>query len=324
MTDAAANLSCAAGAVHLTLDEIKRRGPLWPSAWVAIGNFDGLHVGHQRILRTAVAQSSGGAVPIALTFSPHPRAVVGSGAPPALMTLEARVAFMRALGVACTVVLRFDVAVARLSAAGFVRAVLVDGLAARGVVVGYNFRFGHRAQGNPELLKQLGEQHGFAVHVVDAIRSDGDVVSSSLVRRRLLSGDVEGAARLLGRAFRLSGRVVAGDRRGRTLGFPTANIEPEANLLLPAEGVYRVRFCPAGAEPMAALAVISNRPTFTAGPVALEVHVLDYQGDLYGQRVDVDFLDRVRGIVRFSSPEELRRQIEQDVAEARARFAAEG
>lgn len=314
----------AAGTLHVTLDELRERGPLFHATWVAIGNFDGLHVGHQRILKTAVAQAAGGAAPVALTFHPHPRAVVGSGAPPALMTFAARSACIRAFGVQCTVCLRFDADLARLPATDFVQAVLVKGLAARGVVVGENFRFGHRAQGTPQLLRELGHRLGFAVTVVEPVRCGGDIVSSSLVRRRLLEGDVEAAARLLDRPFRLSGRVVRGDGRGRTLGFPTANVLPDPELLLPGEGVYRVRFWRDGMEALPALAVISSRPTFTAGPVALEVHILDFSGDLYGEAVEVEFLDRVRGIVRFRSAEELRRQIQQDVAAARARFAADG
>ncbi|HEY8416548.1 MAG TPA: bifunctional riboflavin kinase/FAD synthetase, partial [Limnochordales bacterium] len=295
--------------------------PLWPATWVAVGTFDGVHVGHQRILRQAVAEA-GGATPIALTFHPHPQAVVGGGAPPALTTLADRFACMEALGVRCTVCLRFDRVLAQLPAEEFVETVLVQGLAARGVVVGYNFRFGHRAQGSPELLEQLGQRHGFAVRVVAPVQVDGEVVSSSLVRRRLLAGQVEEAARLLGRPFRLPGRVVRGDGRGRQLGFPTANVAPDLELLVPGEGVYRARLKPQDGPALPAVAVISSRPTFAGGALALEVHVLDFNGDLYGQRVDVEFLDRLRGIVRFGSAAELRRQIEADVALARRRFAA--
>jgi len=310
------------GALHLTLEELRARGPLWPSTWVAVGNFDGVHIGHQRILRQAVTEANG-ATPIALTFHPHPQAVVGSGAPPALTTLAARFACIQSLGVRYTVCLRFDPVLARLAAEEFVETVLVQGLAARGVVVGYNFRFGHRAQGSPELLEQLGRREGFAVRVVPPVEVDGEVVSSSLVRRRLLAGQVEQAARLLGRPFRLPGRVVRGEGRGRQLGFPTANVAPDPELLLPGEGVYRARLTAGDGPALPAVAVISSRPTFAGGALALEVHILDFSGDLYGQRVTVEFLDRLRGIVRFASAAELRRQIEADVAVARQRFAAE-
>lgn len=311
-------------ALHITLEELRARAPLWEATWVAVGNFDGVHAGHQGILQRAVSEAGRGTIPIALTFHPHPQAVVGAGPPPALTTLEDRSAYIRTLGIQCTVCLRFDQDLARLPAEEFVRTVLVEGLAARGVVVGYNFRFGHRAQGTPELLTALGAQSGFAVQVVDAVRIDGEVVSSTLVRRRLLQGEVADAARLLGRPFRLAGRVVPGDGRGRQLGFPTANVAPAPELLLPGEGVYRVRFHRHEGPPLPAVAVISNRPTFAGGTVALEVHVLDFSGDLYGERVEVEFLDRIRGIVRFASALELRRQIEADVATARERFAAEG
>mgnify|MGYP001440983326 CR=1 FL=1 len=321
MTKHASHCPDAAELLHVTWHELGKRGPLWPATWVAIGNFDGLHVGHRRILATAVSQAAGTAAPVALTFHPHPRAVIGCGAPPALMTLRARSAGIRALGVQSTVCLHFDADLARVPADEFVKHVLVGGLGARGVVVGDNFRFGHRAQGTPDLLRVLGQQYGFAVAVVEPVRCGGDVVSSSLIRRRLLEGDVEAANGLLGRPFRLPGRVVRGDGRGRTIGFPTANVQPEPEMLLPGEGVYRVRLW-RGQEGLPAVAAISRRPTFVEGPVALEVHVLDFAGDLYGEAVEVEFLDRLRGIVPFGSAEELRRQIQQDVAMARARFAA--
>ncbi|HLT57446.1 MAG TPA: bifunctional riboflavin kinase/FAD synthetase [Limnochordales bacterium] len=321
MTQQSGPSPCDAGALHITLDELRARAPLWKATWVAVGNFDGVHTGHQRILRRAVAEAGGDAVAVALTFHPHPQAVVGSGPPPALTSVADRCAQIRALGIQCAVCLRFDRAVASLTPEEFVGQVLVDGFAARGVVVGYNFRFGHRAQGTPAQLQALGQVHGFLVRVEDAVRLDGEVVSSSLVRRRLREGDVEQAARLLGRPFRLAGRVVAGEGRGRELGFPTANVAPEPGMLLPGQGVYRVRLRAGDGPGLPAVASISSRPTFAGNDVALEVHVLDFAGDLYGQRVEVEFLDRLRGIVRFSSAQELCRQIERDVAEARTRFA---
>ncbi|MBO8141008.1 MAG: bifunctional riboflavin kinase/FAD synthetase [Firmicutes bacterium] len=310
--------------LRLTLSTLRARAPLFPLSSIAVGNFDGVHVGHRRILETAAKWGARcGAAVVALTFDPHPQAVVGRGSPPALGTLDERLAQLRSAGARTTVCLRFDEELARLPARAFAEEVLKAGLGAAHVAVGFNFRFGHRAEGTVDLLKQIGLGSGFAVHAVGPVRVDGQVVSSSLIRERLSAGDVEGAARLLGRPYRLSGLVRTGERRGRTLGFPTANVEPRPGLVVPGEGVYRVRFAAGSGPDMAAVAVIGTRPTFGGRTLSLEVHVLDFHGDLYGQPAEVAFLDRIRGVSRFRSADELRRQIELDVKEARRRFKAE-
>ena len=224
---------------HLTLDELRRRAPLWEPAAVAVGNFDGVHVGHARILRLAVEEAAAaGETPVALTFSPHPRAVVGGGPPPALSTVEHRARLMRKLGVARVVVLRFDRDVASLSPEAFVHDVLLEGLGARRIVVGEDFRFGRGAAGTPRLLEDEAGRRGAAVHVAPTVRApDGRVVSSSCIRRLLAEGDVEAAARLLGRPYAVVG--VPGGRGRSPDGEPALRVDPAPELLLPGAGEYR-------------------------------------------------------------------------------------
>lgn len=230
---------------RLTLDELLGRAPLFARSAVAVGNFDGVHKGHLRILRMAVERgAAAGETPVALTFHPHPRAVVGSGAPPALTAPEERERAMGAAGIAAVVTLRFDEAVAALEPERFVRDVLVGGLGARRVVVGENFRFGRGARGTVDLLRQVGEELGLAVHVVETVRDDrGRVVSSTLVRQLLAEGDVAQAAALLGRFYCVIGRMLDGDEQG---GGGAWRVQPSAGLLLPAPGKYDVLAGPPG------------------------------------------------------------------------------
>lgn len=323
-----------------SLEELRGASPLFQKSAVAIGNFDGVHKGHEHILRLAAMHASAsGAVAVALTFDPHPRAVVGDGAPPALATPVQRRALVKKLGIEAIVALRFDKTVADLSPEQFVEDVLVRSLGARHVIVGDNFRFGRRAQGTTQRLEELGQRFGYAVHVVSPVLSDGDVISSSLVRKQVSSGDVAAAARLLGRDYAVTGVVVRGEGRGQTLGFPTANIVPAAGLLLPGPGVYLARVVAtetpvsgvAGAgtgrehvfNSRPALAIVSDKPTFGFGKTVLEVHVLDYDGRLQGRELSVRFLDRLRDVIRFDSAAQLQTQMRSDVETARQRFQAD-
>lgn len=320
-----------------SLAQLQASSPLFQKAAVAIGNFDGVHEGHAHILRGAVKHAADSdAVAVALTFDPHPRAIVGEGAPPALATREQRRDLMRALGIEATVSLHFDKTVADLSPERFIEDVLVRGLGALHVIVGDNFRFGRRAQGTTKLLTDLGKRFGYTVHTAAAVRLDGQVISSSLVRKTVAFGDVAGAARLLGRNYVVTGIVVRGEGRGATLGFPTANVAPEEGLLLPGVGVYLARAmpdpAPAPGAPSAtpyepregrpALAVVSDKPTFGYGDNVLEVHVLDYEGKLVDRPLQVEFLDKLRDVIRFDSVAALQQQIQADVEIARQRFQA--
>lgn len=300
------------------LDELRQAGPLFGASSVAIGNFDGVHRGHAQVLAKAVERAQAlDATSVALTFEPHPRAVVGGGAPPLLAPAAKGRELMAAIGIKAAVALHFDHQVAHLAPDQFVRRVLVEGLAARHVVVGDNFRFGHRAAGTVRLLDRLGNDLGFTVETVPAVR-EGDVpISSSVIRRLVQEGDVLGAATLLGRDFEVEGIVVPGEGRGTSLGFATANVVPESGLLLPGPGVYAARV---GDEP--AVAIVGDKPTFGYGQTVLEVHILDYWGDLRGKQLQVRFLRRLRGVRKFDSACQLQKQMADDVRRVRRFFQA--
>jgi riboflavin kinase / FMN adenylyltransferase len=264
------------------------------------------------------------------TFEPHPRKVLRPHAAPKLLTtLEQKLELIGEAGVDVAVVERFDLEFARRSAVEFVRDVLYARLRPEEVYVGYDFRFGHDREGSMRTLTELGPHLGFAVTIVPEVTVGGRDVNSTRIRELLEAGQVEEARVLLGRPYRVRGRVVEGDRRGRTLGFPTVNLESE-NEVLPAQGVYAgrlrvLRGVPPDAEAeLPAVVNVGRRPTFKgdAAPVLAEAHVIDWSGDLYGERVELGFLHRLREERRFPDAEALRRQIEADRDAARRRLAA--
>lgn len=305
----------------------------WGRSVVAIGVFDGVHRGHQRIIERCVALAREMDVPsVAVTFDPHPDEVVKPGSHPPRLTSPARRAeLLAALGVDEVCVVPFTLEFSRRTPDEFVRTVLVDRLHAAGVVVGERFRFGHGAEGDFETLWTLGEKYDFVAEEVPLV-ANGEVISSTLIRDRLLAGDVEGAAAALGRPHRVEGVVVRGYRRGRQLGFPTANVESPPHTAIPADGVYAgwlqcvsVANIPAPYEGVrwpAAISVGTN-PTFEGVPRTVEAYALDHDDlDLYGVHVAVDFAARLRGNTRFDSVESLVAQIRRDVVEVRRITAA--
>jgi len=291
----------------------------WPPSAVTVGNFDGVHRGHQALVSAAVARArAAGGPSVVLTFDPHPARVLRPDrAPAALTTLAQKEELLAGLGVDRLAVLPFDAALARLSPEEFARAVLRDTLGARDVVVGESFRFGHRREGDARSLADLGSRLGFAVHPVPPVQDGGGPVSSSRVRLALGHGDVGAARALLGRPYFVDAGVVRGEGRGRTIGVPTANLAAE-NEILPAPGVY-AGYCrlPAG-ESWPAVVNLGRRPTFGGGELALEAHLLGFAGDLYGARVRLSFHERLRDEQRFPSKEALVARIRDDVARARA------
>jgi riboflavin kinase / FMN adenylyltransferase len=299
---------------------IERLSPLgWPSPAVTVGNFDGVHRGHQALVSAAVARArETGRQAAVLTFDPHPARVLHPGrAPAALTTLAQKEEILGDLGVDLLAVLPFDASVAGLSPEAFARTVLHETLGARDVVVGESFRFGHRREGDARGLLALGQRLGFSVHALPAVLERGSPVSSSRVRDELARGDVRAAWSLLGRPYFVDAAVVRGDGRGRAIGVPTANLEPE-NEILPARGVYAARCRIPGGRWQAAVVNLGHRPTFGGGPVTLEAHLVDFEGDLYGARVRLEFHERLRGEQRFHGASALVARIRQDVAEARA------
>jgi riboflavin kinase/FMN adenylyltransferase len=285
---------------------------------VALGVFDGVHLGHRAILGGAVARArAAGLRALACTFDPHPLEVLQpERAPTPIATLDERMALVAATGVDATVVIGFSREVAAIEPEAFVRQVLVERLRAREVVVGFNHRFGRGARGDARLLERLGAECGFATHVVAPMMVDDVTVSSSEVRTALGRGDVAAAARLLGRPYTVAGPVVRGAARGRSLGFPTANVAPERPVLVPA-GVYAARAEAAGRR-LGAVVNIGVRPTFGEKVLAVEAHLLDFTGDLYRARVVLHLVARLREERRFPSVGDLRSQIARDVDAARA------
>ena len=299
-----------------------------PAAAICPGNHDGVHRGHRALIaRARERATAAGLRVVGLTFDPHPATVVApESAPPALTTARRREELLLGAGADAVVVQRFDHDLARVPADRFVRDVLVGSLAARVVVVGANYRFGAKAAGDVAMLRALGAELGFDVETVPPVEHEGRPISSTRIRDDIASGAVPDAAAMLDRLHDVDGLVIEGDHRGRTLGFPTANLRCDP-VLLPADGVYAVlaRVLPddaAGArsdgarELVRGVANLGTRPTFAAGR-SVEVHLLDFDRDVYGQRVRVAFAERLRSELKFSGPDALRAQIELDVKKAR-------
>jgi riboflavin kinase/FMN adenylyltransferase len=289
---------------------------------LTIGNFDGVHRGHAALLAEARQQARRlGTAAVGLTFEPHPIALLRPDQLlPALTTLEDRAALMQARGADEVLILRTTPDLLALSAAAFFEEVIRKRLAARALVEGYNFGFGHNRGGNVETLAELGRAAGIPLTVLPPLLVDGKPVSTSRVRDLVLQGDVHGAAALLGRPYRLHGVVIVGQRRGRTIGFPTANLERIATVV-PGDGVYAVRAIVDGA-PWPAAANVGPNPTFGEDARKVEVHLIGFEGDLYGRALAVDFVERLRATRTFRSAAELVEQLRQDVEQAR-RIAGE-
>lgn len=274
---------------------------------VAVGTFDGVHLGHREVIAGADS---------VLTFDPHPVAVVAPQHTPRLLTTPERKAqLIASLGVQEMIVIGFDRAFAARSAQEFIDEVLVGALGAAVVSVGENFRFGSRAQGTPELLRADGR---FQTIVHPLLEIDGEIVSSSHIRGLLAAGELEAANRLLGTGFQVRGEVRHGDARGRELGFPTANLLPDERLVIPGHGVYACLASTEGLPPRPAAVSIGVRPTFETGRHELiEAYLLDFSGDLYGARLTLEFVARLRGERRFDDAGSLVSQMRQDVQRTR-------
>lgn len=289
---------------------------------VAIGNFDGVHRGHAHIFGET-RRLAGTDEAVVLTFDPHPAKVLAPAyAPPLITPLGRKLELIAACGIDVTVVQPFDLAFAGLEPDRFVDEVLVGALGARVVVVGYDFTYGRRRSGTLDTLRAAGLRHGFQVHVVPAQTVDGLVCSSTKVREFVLEGRLDGARLLLGRDFEVQGEVVHGDARGRTIGVPTANLKSEQELL-PRNGVYAGWAEVVGKPGRYGAAInVGTNPTFVRDmPVSVEVHLIDAELDLYGERLRVGFIERLRAEERFPSVDALVAQIRRDVDAARAIFA---
>lgn len=293
-----------------------------PSGWgrcvLTVGVFDGVHRGHQEIIGSAVRRGRAAGLPtLVMTFDPHPSEVVRPGSHPAVLTAPRYKADLVAgLGVDVLLALPFTLEFSRLGPDEFVHAVLVEQLHAAAVVVGENFRYGHRAAGDLTTLAESGRRFGFGTEGVPLLREGDTTISSTYVRSCVAAGDVAAAARALGREHRVDGVVVRGDRRGRTIGYPTANLQPTAYAAVPADGVYAGRLVRGDDRRPAAISIGTN-PTFEGQERRLEAYVLDADLDLYGDAVGLEFVARLRDTLQFDGAKPLVAQMERDVARTR-------
>jgi riboflavin kinase / FMN adenylyltransferase len=291
---------------------------------LTIGNFDGVHLGHQAMLaKLRDAAAARGLPPCVMTFEPHPREFFAPDqAPVRLTSMREKLGLLRQHGVERTHVLRFNFALAQVTAADFIGRILVRGLGVRWLQVGDDFRFGARRAGDLAMLRDQSAIHGYEVEGMATVELDGARVSSTAVRDALAAGDVEKAGCLLGRPYSISGRVIGGDRLGRQLGFPTANVQMKHNRP-PLTGIFAVRFVRADGRPLQGVASLGVRPTVKAqgsAPV-LEVYIFDFKEEIYGELVRVDFLHKFRDEAKYVDIETLKAQIARDVSDTRAYFA---
>ncbi|MDR0787971.1 MAG: bifunctional riboflavin kinase/FAD synthetase [Gemmatimonadota bacterium] len=289
-------------------------------AVVTVGTFDGIHLGHQQVLDEIARRGlRSGRRSVLVTFHPHPLRIVRPDSAPLLLSVPSEKKEVLALsGVEYAVFVEFTPVLRDYSARRFVKEILLDRIGMRELVIGYDHGFGRGREGTVDTMRELGAEFGFAVDVVEAVSVDGGAISSSRIRDLLAAGDVAGAARALGRNYSLQGLVVEGMQRGRTLGFPTANInigDPEK--LLPLEGIYAVYGWVDG-ERIPGLLHLGPRPTFSGFPPSIELHLLDWSGDLYGKMVRVEFQERLRAVEPFASVKELVAQMHRDAEQGRA------
>ncbi len=285
-----------------------------PQSWLTIGVFDGVHLGHQEIIRTLTAGAHASDVPaVVLTFAPHPAQVLGGVVLKYLTTPDERASLLAALGVDAVITHPFDKETAHLTAEEFM-AQIKQQLGLQKLLVGYDFALGRNRAGDIPRLTEIGQRLGYDVLPVAALQREGRILSSSSIRQQIADGDVAGAALQLGRYYSVSGPIIRGDGRGKTIGIPTANVDVPVEKAVPLNGVY-ASWVVVGGERHKAVVNIGVRPTFTSGEVAprVEAHILDYGADLYDQTITVEFVERLRGEQKFSGIDALLAQIKVDI-----------
>jgi riboflavin kinase/FMN adenylyltransferase len=284
---------------------------------VTIGNFDGIHLGHQEILKKTVKESKeANRKSIVITFDPHPKKVIHPERRPffLLNTLEEKLNLIESFDIDIVILISFTTAFSKTTAEEFVRNILWDKLHLNKLFIGYDYAFGKNKVGNASFLRTFGEKLGFQVEEIGAVMIDDTIVSSTNARLSILKGDVRGTSRMLARPYNMSGNVVKGFRRGTEIGFPTANIESEK--VIPAEGVYAIIAEVEGNRYQGVINIGYN-PTFGNEELSMEVHLLDFQGDIYEKTIDIQFIDRLRDETKFDSPDKLVVQIKKDIASAK-------
>ncbi|HET6460153.1 MAG TPA: bifunctional riboflavin kinase/FAD synthetase [Syntrophales bacterium] len=288
-------------------------------AFATIGNFDGVHLGHIPILKKLIEEAHRGkSCAVVITFEPHPKKILHPDIRPfyLLTSLEEKIKLFEDIGVDALILIPFDLNFSKMTAESFVCDILWDKLHIRKIFIGHDYSFGKSKMGNKVFLVEFGKKLGFEVDIIDAVKLDGETISSTRVRHLILAGDVKTAARLLGRPYNVSGIVVPGKRRGSILGIPTANIKPEKELI-PAQGVYAVISHLAEGRYRGVLNIGFN-PTFSDADLSVEAYLLDFDGDIYGKKINILFIDRIRNEIKFGNPELLVKQIRKDIDDARS------
>jgi riboflavin kinase/FMN adenylyltransferase len=287
-------------------------------AFVTIGNFDGVHLGHIPILKKLIEEAHREkSKALVITFDPHPKKVLRPDIRPfyLITSIEEKIKLLEEIGVDGLIFIPFDLDFSRMTSESFVRDILWGKLHIRKIFVGHDYSFGKSKTGNKVFLAEFGKQLGFEVDIINAVKLDDETISSTRLRHLILAGDVKTAARLLGRPYNISGIVIEGKKRGSILGIPTANIKPDKELI-PAQGVYAV-ISRLGKDSYKGVLNVGFNPTFSDTDLSVEVFLLDFSGDIYGEKVDVLFIERIRDEVKFESPEQLVTQIRKDIDEAR-------
>ena len=290
--------------------------------FATIGNFDGIHLGHRHIFQRMQEEAHREKCQtVVISFDPHPKMVLHPDrrAFYLISSAEEKINLLRDIGIGAFLIIPFSLEYSQTTAREFVREILWEKLHIRKIIIGHDYTFGHGKEGNEDFLVAEGKRLGFAVEAMNAFCVGNEIVSSTKIREAILKGDVRFAAKLLGRPYNLSGRVAAGDQRGQELGFPTANVEANKELL-PPHGVYAVR-CLLRGEKLDGVVNIGFNPTFAGGKLSVEVHLFDFDRDIYGEILDVFFVEKLRDEIRFDGPAQLIAQIKRDVAQARALLA---
>lgn len=288
------------------------------NAYVTIGNFDGVHLGHKPLFEMLIQEArKDNRKALVITFHPHPKAVLHPEIRPfyLITTIEEKISLLEKTGIDGLILLPFSTAFAQITAEEFIREILWSTLQIKKIFIGHDYTFGKNKGGNEALLREMGKELGFEVISIDAVVLDGDVVSSTRLRHAILEGDVKLSAKLLGRPYNISGVVVRGKNRGATLGFPTANVKPDKELL-PENGVYAVIIEIDGARHPGVLNIGYN-PTFSGGDLSVEVFIINFDKRIYGKKLNILFIERIRNEKRFETPEKLVAQIKKDIQKAK-------
>jgi len=301
----------------LLITDLRKITERFTNSVLTLGNFDGIHLGHQELVRMVIGRAREiGGQSIVVTFRPHPLKVLApEKCPPLISIYEEKIGLFEKLGIDVLVKIPFSLQFAEMTPREFVKGVLCDTLGAKDIFVGYNYRFGKGREGTTQMLKQMGREFGFKVHEVEQISLDGEVISSTKIRQLLKDGEVEHAARFLGRPYAITGIVIKGESRGKILGFPTANIASKHSIV-PANGVYAVRLL-ARERCHDGIVNIGVRPTFDTRSLAIEAHVFSFNEDLYGEEITLFFIRKLREERKFETVEKLIEQISKDIETAK-------